>query len=267
MKLQVFKKKTVYGSLLLIALMGIFLAGSSVQTAFFVGVLKYSNETVAKLTFLMVPGFIIASVVCYIWLNKLNRRLKGLVLMGFGSFLLSYLIMYFLVTPVSEIVYFIAPNVLKGIGMGFLYVSLTAYNARNLTMDEMFPAATLFVLFRSFVGTAIFGAIINWGFYKLRIQHGVDLAGAIDPANSFGMIRGGAIRLYGPIQIQSLLISAKQMFGFIVIAAIISIIFVTLYRFEQPSRRYILFKKRLAGHNIDGYKVKGATVEVIPTAV
>lgn len=267
MRLRVFKKKTVYGSLLLISLMGIFLAGSSVQTAYFAGVLNYSNETVAGLTFLMVPGFIIASAVCYIWLNKFKYKLKGLVIMGFISFFASYLMMYFLVTPISEISYFITPNILKGMGMGFLYVSLTAYNARNLTMDEMFPAATLFVLFRSFVGTAIFGAIINWGFYKLRVQHGLDLAAAIDPIDSFGMMRGGGLRLYGSVQVQALLISAKQMFGFIVIAAIISLIFVALYRFEQPSRRYVLFKKRLAGHNIDGYKIKGATVEAFPTAI
>ncbi|MGQ7871051.1 hypothetical protein [Sunxiuqinia sp. sy24] len=267
MKLQVFKKKTVYGSLLLISLMGIFLAGTSVQTTYFVGVLKYSNETIAGLTFLMVPGFIIASAVCYIWLNKLSRKLKELVIMGFVSFLLSYLMMYFLVTPISEISYFVAPNILKGMGMGFLYVALTAYNARNLTMDEMFPAATLFVLFRSFVGTAIFGAVINWGFYKLRVQHGIDLAGAIDPADTLGMMRGGAMRLYGPVQIQALLISAKQMFGFIVIAAIVAIIFVIQHRFEVPSRRFVLFNKRLAGHDIDGYKIKGATAEVFPTVI
>lgn len=265
--LSVFTRKNVYASTLLIGLMGIFFASSGIQSTFFTGVLGYSSETNALLNLIMLPGFICSAVVSYFWF-KGNGKMKGLVLMGFGSFVLSHLIFYFLFAPVVEITCFIFPFFLKGLGMGFLYISLTTYNSRNLDMQEMFSAVTIFILFRSFIGTAFFGAVFAWAFYKLRLQNGIDLVNGMDATDSFGLIRGGGMQLYGAVQIQAILLAAKQLFGYIIVAGIACLIYVLQHRFEPlHHRRVVLMSKRLRGEDISGYKLQSAMAEAIPMVV
>jgi len=96
----------------------------------------------------------------------------------------------------------------------------------------------------------------------------MNLITGMDATDNLGLIRGGGMKLYGPVQIQSILLAAKQLFGYIIVAGIVCLIMILLHRFEQiHHRRLVLISKRLKGHDISGYKLKSATAEAIPVAV
>lgn len=261
LSMNAFKRKNVYSSLIMIALMGIYLGSSSLQSTFMIGVLQYSFQLTAFINLAMVPGIIIGGILSFVWFKN-DWNLKGLVLIGFGSYLLAQLIIYFLFVPEVQIGYFIFPTILKGLGLCVLYISLASYCTENLSMADQIPAISVLVLFRSFLGPALFGSILSWVMYKLQIQNVTNIATQMDATDSFALIRGGGMGLYGTVQIQSILLAVKKLFGFTIVAGIIVMIYVGLHRFNPiHHRRRIFISKLTRGESIKGYRLYGSLLE------
>jgi MFS family permease len=252
--LAVLGKKNVYNALLMIFLMGMFMATGSIQSAFTTGVLRYDAATNASLNLLMIPGVVLGGIVSFIWFKK-KWWLKTLALIGFGAYQVYVIYMYLLIAPVVEMEMFIIPTIIRGFAMCVLFIAFGFYIADKLQMMQMLSASAVLIVVRSFVGPAFFGAVFSWAQYKLHLQHVSNLAGQMDSA----MLGSSALSLYGTVQIQALMMAAKQLLGYVIMAGWAVLIYVSLHRFLPIHfRRMILLRKRWRYKEpTEGYKVSG----------
>jgi len=253
--LAIFKKRNVVHALIMIFLMGMFMGSAAMQSAF-TAILGYDNPTNAELNMAMVPGGIAAAVLGFYWFKN-KWAMKGYVLIGFLSFYLYTLIMYFMIAPVIDIEYLLLPNFLRGLGMTVLFIGLGLYGLNDLSMQQTLAVSTVLITIRSFFGTAFFGAIYSWAMYKLQWQNVGDLAVNIDAMVNINQARGNGMALYGTVQVQAILSAAKELFGFILIAGIPVLAYVAVHRFNPVHRRLVIASKIIAWHPVKGYKLHG----------
>lgn len=271
--ISAFAKKNVYSAIIMISLLGIFLAAGSAQSVLVLGILKYSSQTNMLLNLYMVPGVVLGGIISYYWF-KHKLPLMGLIIFGFAAYVTAHVFIYYLIAPVINVKQFFIPSLLKGVGLCLLYIAVTVYSCENLDMREMLTASSVFIMFRSFVGPALFGSFISWGMYHSQWQTANNLATDMDATNYFTLLSGGGLRLYGPLQIQSILVAVKTIFGYTILGGILSIVYIGLHNANPSPRHYItLMRRRLGGRK--GKQFENATLhqqnkgiaESAPTAV
>jgi hypothetical protein len=257
MELEGFSKRNVIHSLVMIALMGLFVSSGSMQNTYMMGVLGYSSLLTNQINLAMFPGAIIGAIICFFWLRR-NLDLKELVMIGFGSYVVAHIILYFTIAPEVQVGFFILPTILKGIGLCVLYISLAIYCSQRLTNNQMLSAMAILVMVRSFVGQALFGSILAWALYKLQLQNLTNLASHMDAADFMGQLRGGGLMLYKSAQLQAIMLAVKQLLGYTIIAGFVILIYIALHRFGSTRyRRIVIMRKRVKGHSVEGYRKSG----------
>jgi len=256
--LGVFIKKNVYNAVLMIFLMGMFVASGSVQSVFTSGVLGYDAVTNASLNLLIIPGIILGAITAFIWFKK-KWWLKPLVLLGFGAYQVYAVYMYFLIAPVVEIEMFIFPSVLKGFGMCVLFIAIGFYMADTLPMSQMLSASTVMIVTRSFIGPAFFGAVFAWAQYKVQWQQATQLAGQMEGLSTQ---TSNALITYGAVQVQAILNTVKEIYGYVIMAGWVILLYITLHRFRPLHRRKLILmrKKWRYGESVEGYQLSGKPV-------
>lgn len=271
--ISAFAKKNVYSAIIMISLLGIFLAAGSAQSVLVLGILKYSTQTNMLLNLYMVPGVVLGGIISFLWL-KHKLPLKGLIILGFAAYLLAHIIIYYLIAPIITVEQFFIPSLLKGVGLCLLYIAVTVYSCENLDMREMLTASSVFIMFRSFVGPALFGSFISWGMYRLQWQSANDMATDIDASSYLTLLNGGGLRLYGSLQIQSIMVAAKAIYGYTIVGGILSIVYIGLHNANPSPRHYITLMRRRLGGNKEKHfedtplhKQNKGIAESAPTAV
>lgn len=270
LSLKVFKRKSVWMSLVFIFLMGIFFATSSIQSAFTTGVLKYSALSNAEINLLLALGSLAGGAFSYFWFRR-KWSLKGLVCCGFGAFIGYHLILYFLFSPVIEINDLAFPVFLKGMGLAILYISIGVYCAESLNLSELLAAVSILILFRSFIGPAFWSSIYAYELYAGQLKHTAFIVQHMDandplllarlnPLVQGGIAQGksaelaqsmGVSSIWGMVQAQATLAAAKEIFGWIVIAGGFVLLFVCSYRFVPVNfRKLVNIRRRLRGQEI-----------------
>jgi len=254
--LKVFGTRNVASGMVIILLMGVFLGAGSLQTAF-TTILGYDSSTNALLNLSMLPGIILGGIMSNYWRKK-DWSMKSILFIAFLCFQVYAVMMYFLVASVIQIEYLILPNAIKGLGMCLVFIGCSLYLVNKLSAAEIIPVLSIYILFRTFVGTAFFGAIISWAMYKLQLQGISDLASGMDAMDPFAALRGGGMKLYQNVQVQSTLISIKEIFGYISVGGMLILTFILLHPFEHMHhRKLILARKRFKGYSVKGYREHG----------
>ncbi|MCX2452642.1 hypothetical protein OQX61_15295 [Pedobacter sp. PLR] len=270
LSLDVFKRKTVWMSLVFIFLMGIFFASSGIQSAFTTGVLKYSALSNAEINLMMAIGAVAGGFFCFFWFRR-KWSLKGLVCCGFGAFIGYHLILYFLFSPVIEINDLAFPLFLKGLGLTILYIAIGVYCADKLTLTELLAAVSILILFRSFIGPAFWNAVYSYELYAGQLKHTAFIVQHMDANNPLltarlnplvqgAMAQGKSIEaaqslgvssVWGMVQLQATMAAAKEIFGWIVVSGGLVILFVLSYRFVPVDfRKLVNIRRRLRGQEI-----------------
>ncbi len=259
--LSVLKSKNVRLALFLLLVMGIFFASSSLQSAMTSGILRYDAMTSAKLNLWMLPGVLLGGILCFIWF-KYEGGFKGIILLGFAAFTLYHVILYVTVSPDMGMHDFHVALLFKGLGMLLLFVGLGLYQANKMTMVGMINSGALMILIRSFLGPALFSAVYAFGLYQGQQQHTVDLAGKMDAwdpqvsarfmaARQSGLSQGtevaqmmGARALAGSVQMQAVLVTVKEWMGYISMAGLATMAFVSLRSFQPVNKRRLVNLRR-----------------------
>lgn len=244
----IIKKINVWYSLVLLIFLGFFLASSSIFIQYTVGVLGYNNLINAKLNLWMIPGIIIAGVYAF-YSFKNKWRLKNYIATGFIAFFLHTLMLYLLIQPQMNIEHLYLPMILKGIGMGILFIGIWFYASMDLEMNDLLGIMGILLITRTFVATAFAGAIISWAMYQGQWQSLNDISMYLDNGE-FGM------GIYQTTQINAMLASSKIVLGSLCWLIIPILIFVMTHHFGQFNyRRVVLFKKVIRGSRIRGYRL------------
>ncbi|GAA4786723.1 MFS transporter [Olivibacter ginsenosidimutans] len=250
--LSVFGKRNVVTAIILFSLMGMYLATSTLQSAF-TSILKYDTPTNALLNLAMVPGIILGGCVASRWF-KYEWSTRSILLIAYGCFLLYTVSLYFLVSPVIEIAYLLLPIFLKGLGVALVYIGGGFYFANSLQPMQLMGAYPIVIGIRSFIGTAFFSALFSWGLYQLQWDGITALATEMDAMDPWVQASGGA-QLYPSVQTQATLTAIKRLFGYIALASTLVLIYIALHPFYRlQHRKLILARKRFKGEPIAGYR-------------
>ena len=245
----IIKKENISHSLILLMILGLFLASSSIFVQYTVGALGYNNLINAKLNLWMIPGIIIGGVYAFFsFKNKWN--LKYYIASGFIAFFLHTLMLYFLIQPQMNIEYLYIPMTVKGMGMGILFIGIWFYASLDLEMNDMLGIIGILLLIRTFFATAVGGAIISWATYQSQWQSINDISMYLDSGDF-----PNGMSIYGTTQINAMLVSLKVVLGSLCWLIIPILIFVLTHHYGQFNyRRLILFRKVIRGNSIKGYK-------------
>lgn len=265
--LSVFKSKNFIQGLMLLMGLGMFLASAAVQNTFTVGILGYNSITNNLLNYTMIPGIILGGFYAFYWYKK-NYPTKFLIISGILFYTLHFVSMYFLISPQIEISDLIFPQILRGLGMTILFISIWYYALDGFDMNETLAAVALTIVVRSVVSVAFAGAIYSWIYYKLQLQGFENIAHHLDAITLSP--KGGGLAVYGRAKLQAILTATKVLYGYSIIAGVIFMIYALALRFEKTHyRRLILIRKLLKGESVKGYNLRRRknTVESIAAGV
>ena len=234
----IFSKSHVKHGMLMLLMLGMFMALSSVQNIYTVGVQNYDPIHNGNLNMMMVPGFIFAGIFAYKWFNA-HKPIKYYIFAGFTSMMLYSLLMYFYMTPVLNYDRWYLPMFFKGFGMCALFISAWFYTLDNLETGEMLAAIGIVMVWRTFVAIGIFSAIFSWFQYQFQIESLGNLAIYYDGMN---LSQQNVMSNLRNIQLNAVLAANKKLIGYVLIAGIGVLFYVITHHFGKD--RYVLVKLR-----------------------
>lgn len=244
-----FKKKNVIHATILLFVLGLYLASTSVYTQYTMGVLGYNNLINAHTNLWMIPGIVIAGILAFFGFKN-KWYIKYYIALGFVCFALHTLSLYLIIQPQMDIRYLEYAMVLKGLGMGTLFIGLWYYATLNLQMNEMMGMMVVLIIVRSFLATALGGAIIGWANYQSQWQSLNDISIYLDS----GEIPNG-MAIYQNISLNALMASGKIVLGTLTWLIVPVLIFIATHSYGNFNfRRVILLRKAIRGNPIKGYK-------------
>ena len=242
---KIFKRKNVYSGLLMLLMLGMFLATGTVQNIFAVSILGYDLVTNAELNLWMIPGMVASGVMGMMWFRQ-NINIKFFVLSGFAALIAYCIIMYFSMVPEMNFERWYLPMILKGYGMCSLYITVCFYMMDKLDINDMMAAIGLALVWRSFIAVAVFSALFYWFQYDFQVTSLGDMAVYLDGIN---LSQPAAMQNLKVFQINAILAANKKLFGYIIIAGIGIMIYVLQHgfgkeRFTSYNRYVRLIKGR-----------------------
>lgn len=245
-----YKYSNVAHSIVLLLFLGLFLSVSSLYTQYSAGVLGYSNLVSSRVNLWMIPGIIVAGMLAYLGFKN-KWKLKYFIAFGFICFFLHCLILYLIIQPQMDIRYIEYSMLIKGLGMGVLYIGIWFYASSKLGLDDLFGAMSILLMVRSFLGTAIGGSLLGWAAYQSQLQSLSDISVNLDS----GFFSDG-MSMYKNISLNALMASIKIVLGYLCWMIVPILIFVMFHHYgEFNIRRVVLFRKVIKGDSIKGYKI------------
>ncbi len=241
--------QVIHGVMMLLML-GFFLAGSSLQGKITRGVLGFSIVMDNSFNLWMIPGIVLGSIYSLKWLTK-DKSFKMYILTGFAAFLFYYIFMYFLVSPNLSYEQLILPNIIRGFGMAVLFIGVWIYALSNLSMDATLGVAAVLIVTRTMLGPGVWSFIFNYfdGIWSLEAL--TNLAGKMDASSYTQQV---AMGMYKSLNLDAMMISTKRIYGVLILVGSAVMVYVAFLNFEGlNTRRMVLLRKRLKGETVKGY--------------
>ena len=244
------ERENVKHGFVLLLFLGVYLASTSIYSQYTLGVLGYNNLINAHTDLYMIYGIVLAGVIAFFhFKNKWN--VKYYIAGGFIAFFLHTLCLYLIIQPQMNIEYLNYSMILKGLGMGILFIGIWFYASLDLEMDDVFGVLSILIMVRTFFATAIGSAIIGWAVYQGQWQSLSDMSNYLD----IGDIPNG-ISIYQNISLNAVMASGKIVLGALCWFIIPVLIYVMTHHYGQFNyRRLALFRKVLRGSSIKGYRL------------
>lgn len=246
----IFKRKNVIHGTILLLFMGLYLGSSTMFSQYTLGVLGYNNLIVADTSLWMIPGVVASGFLAFLGFKK-KWPIKYFIMSGFISLFLYNLILYLTIQPQMDVHYLEYSMVLKGLGMGILYIGIWFYLSLGLELDQMFGVYAVLIPVRTALATAIGSAIIGWALYQGQWQSLNDLATSIDASQY-----PDGMAIYQNVSYNALMSSSKIVLGSLCWLIVPILIFIMTHSYGNFNyRRVILLRKMVKGNSIKGYKL------------
>lgn len=213
-------------------------ATSSLVTPYLTSVLRVDSVHANSIYLWMLPGFACGAFVCFWWQRW---RFRYLIAWGLSCFALSLAIIYFGVSASGRYEMLFLPMALRGMGMMILFIAFGVYVVEELDPKLMIYNAFFLITCRSVLGPAFGSAFFNNLLYRTQLGNMNRLAEHLtlqDPlaaqqyasalqqaaAHGNGAAEAGQLAvngLYTTLQVQSLLVSVKEIVGYVLFVAIV----------------------------------------------
>lgn len=216
-------------------------------------ILNFDRLNVASLNWWGFAGVIIGCGLTWLWLHVMKGGFKFIVFFGFATPVLYQCMMYFLLDPGMNIELLYIPVMLMNAGHAAIYAALTVYPVRVVPFQHFFQTLSLMGFVRSGLGAPFASAVYGRLMDVLVPQNMQLLSAEMDAVN--GMAAGIPLgALYGSVAEQALLVSMKQIYGWVSIAGIAILVFILAYRQPGPVMVFRTWLRRRAGRWFAGRK-------------
>ncbi len=244
------KNYSVIHGIMMLLMLGFFLAGSSLQSKITIGILGFDAVMDNSYNLWMIPGLLLASAFSLKWLVN-NKSIKIYILIGFATFIVYYVLMYFLISPNLSYEQLIIPNILRGFGMAVLFIGIWLYALGNLSLDATLGVAAVLIVVRTMIGPGLWSLIFNYIGSIWNLEVLTNMAAQVDAS---AISKNAAMGMFKSINLDALLISTKRLYGVLILLGIAVLVYVSFLNFEGLSKRkLIMLKKRIKGQNTSGY--------------
>ena len=259
---KIFRKNNVIHGLLMLLMTGMYLATGAIQNIFTIGILGYDSVLNAKLNLLMIPGIVAAGVYMAFWFKQ-GRGLKMFIFLGFAAMLAYTVIMYLSMSLEFSFENWILPMLLKGFGMGALFIAVWYYTLDKLEMTQMMAATGLVLVWRTFFSVGIFSALFAWLQYQFQIEAVGNLAIYMDgSAFSYNQVMGNM----KAIQFNAIIAANKRLLGYVCIAGVGILLYILAYNFGEDRHKMYRGIKVTADRRRHKEKLKRTQMQEIEDA-
>ncbi|EPH12229.1 inner membrane component of tripartite multidrug resistance system [Myroides odoratimimus] len=236
-----FRKKNVKIAAVFIFILGVYQGASGFDTTLMSTILHYDNLTLAKVNLAMLPGSLLAGAIGLILLKNNNKGLKTFILLGFGIFILQYLISYFYINPYLTITYFYFTHFMRALAIGILYIGLWHYLTMGLALDDSLSIMSLMLIVRTFLALAVFSAIYSYLSYYLQKE----ILGNHALFINYSFVENSSNLSISFVQQQALIASFKTIYGMILLLSIPVVLAVSLHGFGVSKKIRTVQMRRL----------------------
>lgn len=250
------KNYSVIHGIMMLFMLGFFLAGSSLQSKITIGVLGFDAMMDNSYNLWMIPGLVLASIFSLNWLVK-EKSLKIYILTGFAAFIFYYIFMYFLVSPNLSYEQLIIPNIIRGFGMAVLFIGVWLYALGDLSVDATLGVAAVLIVVRTMIGPGVWSLIFNYMDGIWSLESLTNMAGKMD-ASAYS--QQTAMGLFRNLNLEALMISTKRIYGVLIMVGAAVLVYVSFLNLEGLDKRgLIILRKRFKFQNIKGYSRKAGS--------
>ena len=180
--LRVFTYRNVAIGTLLYFLTGAMNGTGSIITGFMGGILGFDDLYMARTHLFIFAGLALSVPVCTYMLYR-RLHISIVVISGFFAFALYHMLMYFRFYPGIAPKDFMWPLVIKGIGIGFLYVLSSLYIServpKQLSTSRMMSGVIARIVFATMLGASVLTTIVS----RLTVMHTTGISQQITPGN------------------------------------------------------------------------------------
>ncbi len=228
--LQTFKYKAVYIPFVLYIMVDIFLAPSHlIEHIYFDGVLQYDSMHVVSMSLTGWLGVIAGAVFTYFYFAVKKNSYKSTFMIGFG-FLIGYLVqMYFLIDANTAKEMLMVPVFTRSFGYVVIAIVLLT-NLVKVPFHHFFQAISVQAFISAACGSAVGAAILHHLFNGLATKNFQLISTNIDRVNH-QLANLGNAPLEMMIRQQVLLVTSKEVYGYLVIAAMLCFVVFLFYKF------------------------------------
>ena len=191
---------------------------SSVQNIYTNAILGFDARHNADLLWGVVVGIAVGTGIFYVALKKWQWRIKSIVCVGFASFLLYQVMLYFLIDASTGKYMLYLPMLFKGAGVSIVYTSLTYALAGCVTFAYYFEAMCVIGFIRTSFGGPLNSAIITRLLNHIKQAVTADLGSHVDSMHSMA---DSFTTVYGEFQRQMVMVSLKEIYGYAAMAAVL----------------------------------------------
>lgn len=212
-------------------------AGSkSLQNVFLGSVMGYGSLTMTVFSALEYAGVVIGCLFVIFWVKILRRPYTRMLTLGFAALLCYHVIMYFTISPYSDIGKFYMPTVLRTFGYSVFFCVLTIYLEEKMSFQHFFMGLTIC----GFVRNGLAESMASAAYSHFLRYYIADYAGRFAPAPApiaAGSAAGEAFAAK-MTALSPLMSGIKTLFGWTCVMGVLVLIVFLLYDIEPVRRTF-----------------------------
>jgi hypothetical protein len=228
----------VFTVLFLFTAMFVFLATPTVLQNAYTGVILHLDHLhTISLNWAVLAGLLLGSLFTWLTLVRLHWKYKTLVFIGLALLVANQVIFYFLISLDTSKEMLYLPLIFRGAGNMILYIVLTFYCSQAIPFNHMFQALAILGFIRNGIGAPMAAALIGRMLTVTLKANYLSLSSELDAQNPIvNHLSFNAV--YGEVQRQALMVSIKEVFGYVVIFGILLLLAVLLTKYP-PISKYV----------------------------
>ena len=228
--LPTFKYKVVYMSLILYLLIDVLIAPSHlIEHIYFEEILGYETEQMITVNLISWTGILVGALFVWRYFAVHKHSFKATFMIGFTGIVLYEIIMYFLIDANTTKEMFALPLFLRNFGYIVIAVVLIS-DLMKVPFPHFFQSLSVQAFVSAACGSAIGLAVLKNGFSYLATKNFQLISSNIDSVNH-NLMKQSQADLSHMIQFQTLLVSFKEIYGYLVILGIVSWLILLLYQY------------------------------------